>query len=306
MYSNATESSQDGTQPVKDDKYFFDDGDCLFLVEGILFKVLSSYKGSIWDPESIGCFTHHFLGPNLTPNFDRNLAKLNSKLGRDVNALLVVQLRSCQLRHSFTKDVIKMPSAPRGDRNLTSCDLEVGSQDMVVLDPIPLSDDSSAEEFRALCWAVYALPNEIHGETTRGATDVKRLLDVAKMCHKYSLPAFESWALERIRIECRSPVDHLARCTQEMLGQIMGLASLCRNDKLLALVEGAWILRLQSRGSPMLERASRQLTAVLHCSLARYIIDGIFKAPRIMSSTKKFPPGHPLSPGQGAGSLISN
>ncbi|KAJ7023051.1 hypothetical protein C8F04DRAFT_1240367 [Mycena alexandri] len=161
-----------GTQPVKDDKYFFDDGDCLFLVEGILFKVLSSYKGSIW------------------------------------------------------------------------------SQDMVVLDPIPLSDDSSAEEFRALCWAVYALPNEIHGETTRGATDVKRLLDVAKMCHKYSLPAFESWALERIRIECRSPVDHLARCTQEMLGQIMGLASLCRNDKLLALVEGAWILRLQSRGSP--------------------------------------------------------
>ncbi|KAJ7719679.1 hypothetical protein B0H16DRAFT_1474819 [Mycena metata] len=43
-----------------------------------------------------------------------------------VNALLVVQLRSCQLRHSFTKDAIKMPSAPRGDRNLTSCDLEVG------------------------------------------------------------------------------------------------------------------------------------------------------------------------------------
>lgn len=84
---------------------------------------------------------------------------------------------------------------------------------------------------------------------TRDA-NVKRLVDVAKMCHKYSLPAFESWALEMIRIQCQSPVHHLARCTQEVLGQIMGLASLCRDNKLLALVEGAWILRLQSRGLP--------------------------------------------------------
>ncbi|KAF7364779.1 BTB domain-containing protein [Mycena venus] len=158
-------SSPGPNQIVKDDKYFFDDGDCLFLAEGILFKL---HKWSLCrDPESM------FRGMFAIPQ---------------------------------------------------------GPQDMTVLDPIPLSD--SAEEFRALCWAVYALPNEIHRQITRDSlsptrdANVKRLTDVAKMCHKYSLPAFESWALEMIRIQCQSPVHHLVRCTQEMLGQIMGLASL--------------------------------------------------------------------------------
>jgi len=117
--------------------------------------------------------------------------------------------------------------------------------DITVLDPIPLSEDS-AEEFRAIS---FSSPNEIHRQTTRDA-NVQRLMDVARMCHKYNLPAFETWALDMIRIQCQQPLHHLAACPQEVLDRLMNLATLCSDAQLLGLVEGAWISRLQSRGLP--------------------------------------------------------
>ncbi|KAJ7105068.1 hypothetical protein C8R43DRAFT_227057 [Mycena crocata] len=158
--------------------YFFDDGDCIFLVEGVLFKL---HKWSLSrDPDSM------FRG---------------------------------------------MFNIPQGSLQTT-------------LDPIPLSGDS-ADEFRALCWAVYALPNEIHLQMTRDA-DVTRLINVATMCHKYTLPVFENWALDMLCIQCQAPLDHLATCPQDVLDRIMALGAKCNHDHLLGLVEVTWISRIKS------------------------------------------------------------
>ncbi|KAJ7105071.1 hypothetical protein C8R43DRAFT_1047099 [Mycena crocata] len=164
-------------KPIRDDTYFFDDGDCIFLVDGILFKLHKWFLCR--DPDSM------FRG---------------------------------------------MFSIPQGSLQMA-------------LDPILLFDDS-AEEFRAICWVVYTLPDEIHAQTTRGA-DIRTLMNVSKMCHKYTFPVFESWALDMILIQCRPPLRCLATCPPDVLDRLMGLST-SHNVELLRLVEVAWISRLRT------------------------------------------------------------
>ncbi|KAJ7740242.1 hypothetical protein DFH07DRAFT_69558 [Mycena maculata] len=163
--------------PIPDEAYFFDNGDCLFLAEGVLFKL------------------HRWI--------------------------------LCRDPDSMFRDMFSVPQGPQ----------------VMGLDPISISDTRA--EFRALCWVLYALPNEIHLQTTREA-DVQRLVHVAKMSHKYNLPLFETWALKMILLQCEPPLDHLATCTQDVLGQMMALATLCDHPVLLCLVESAWISRLST------------------------------------------------------------
>lgn len=88
-------------------------------------------------------------------------------------------------------------------------------------------------------------PNELHLQTTREA-DVGRLIDAAKMCHKYTLPLFETWALKMIVVQCQPPLNRLGTCTQDVLERVMSLATLCEHPELLRLVELAWLSRLHT------------------------------------------------------------
>ncbi|KAJ7740227.1 hypothetical protein DFH07DRAFT_778455 [Mycena maculata] len=166
--------------PIQDEKYFFDDGDCVFLAEGVIFKLHQCILSR--DPESM-------------------------------------------FRHMF--------SIPQGLAQTT------------FFDPISLSDTSA--EFRALCWVLYATPSEIDLQTATGA-DFTRLVNVAKMSHKYTLPAFEAWALEVILIQCQPPLNRLGTtCTLNELDSLMGLACLCEHTELLRAIETIWISRLTAR-----------------------------------------------------------
>ncbi|KAJ7643657.1 hypothetical protein FB45DRAFT_895667 [Roridomyces roridus] len=147
--------------------YFFDDGDCTFLAEGVLFKV------------------HKWM------------------LSRDPESMFA-------------------ESEP---------------------DIISLSDTSA--EFRALCWGLYAPPNEIYSQSTPEA-DMDRLIDAAKMYHKYVLPSFESWALKMLVLQCKPPLDRLACIAPAVLERMMALASLCDQPTLFSLVEDAWLRRLHT------------------------------------------------------------
>ncbi|KAJ7160181.1 hypothetical protein C8R46DRAFT_1223674 [Mycena filopes] len=127
---SVSDDPQRATQPVQDDKYFFQDGDCVFLVEGTLFKL---HKWSLCkDPESM--FSGMFSLPQV------GLAQQ--------------------------------------------------------MEPIPLCGDT-ARDFRALCWALYALPCEFQDQNGC-CTDISRLVAVANMSHKYTLPTFERFALNMI------------------------------------------------------------------------------------------------------------
>ncbi|KAJ6508261.1 hypothetical protein C8R45DRAFT_966750 [Mycena sanguinolenta] len=113
------------------------------------------------------------------------------------------------------------------------------------LDPIVLSGDS-ADEFRSLCWALYALPTEIQAQNHHEA-DIERLVIVAKMAHKYSLSSFETWALSMIWIHSRSERDYLDHCPQNLLNRVYEAAAAGGRRDLCELVEEKWLARLKRR-----------------------------------------------------------
>ncbi|KAJ7490542.1 hypothetical protein FB451DRAFT_621530 [Mycena latifolia] len=166
--------------PIPDTEYFFDDGDCMFLVQSSLFKLHKSFLSR--GPESM-------------------------------------------FRDMF--------SIPQGSSTTQSVELA----------PIRLTGDSK-EEFRALCWVIYALPNEIYLQSTSKA-DVERLAKAVKMFHKYSLPAFETWGLEMIRKQCGPELDYLINCSPPMLYTLMALALQSSDSQLLSIVEEKWMARIR-------------------------------------------------------------
>ncbi|KAF4590242.1 BTB domain-containing protein [Pleurotus pulmonarius] len=73
--------------------------------------------------------------------------------------------------------------------------------------PVALTD--TAEQFRDLLWALYALPNDLYpseaNSDREGASSplpMNRLLNIAEMAHKYGFVSFESWALTHIYRQC--------------------------------------------------------------------------------------------------------
>ncbi|KAJ7716478.1 hypothetical protein DFH07DRAFT_706009, partial [Mycena maculata] len=160
-----------------DDKYFFDDGDCMILTEGILFKV------------------HRWA------------------LSRDPESMF--------------RNMFALPQVPHADS-----------------EPIQTSGDSP-HDFRALLWALYALPDEIQLQNEPGA-DIASLVIVANMAHKYSLMTFEAWALGIIWLHCQPGRDYLDGCPQEMLDRVFEAAESGGRQDLCGLVEERWLPRLQS------------------------------------------------------------
>ncbi|KAJ7730866.1 hypothetical protein DFH07DRAFT_968986 [Mycena maculata] len=110
-------------------------------------------------------------------------------------------------------------------------------------DPIVLMGDT-AEEFRALCWALYALPDEIVKEST-ATNSVKKLARVAVISHKYQLAAFQSWSLGSIRGRC-TPGGYLRTCPSHLLPIILRPLILCREDSLVDTVVDVWLYRLSN------------------------------------------------------------
>ncbi|KAJ6585497.1 hypothetical protein B0H19DRAFT_422176 [Mycena capillaripes] len=209
---------------VRDDKYFFADGDCMFLADGILFKLHKLFLSR--DPESM------FRG---------------------------------------------MFSMPQGK--------------LMDLDLITLSGDS-ADEFRALCWAVYALPDEILVQSTPKA-DIPKLLKVAKMCDKYTLPIFETWALNMILNQCElmEGPSFLNVCTEDLLLDLMTLGLLSNHGRLLDLVESTWLSRLRTGELPY----ASALAAGERHGRTRFLADLYYHLNKELCTSNLVPTANPFS-----------
>ncbi|KAJ7069361.1 hypothetical protein C8F01DRAFT_1112417 [Mycena amicta] len=174
--------------PVKDEKYYFDDGDCTFLVDGVLFKL------------------HKF---NLYKNPDSAFRTMFEDAKGDASEI------------------------------------------------IPLYD--ATEDFRALCWVIYAPLSEIFHLTTHpDDVPVSKYLSILEIAHKYALLDIETWAWGMARlVSSRVPV-HLDTCSEDDLQNLMGLAVRCASSapELLVLVETAWFARIKRAELPY----SRALT----------------------------------------------
>ncbi|KAJ6482132.1 hypothetical protein C8R47DRAFT_584971 [Mycena vitilis] len=122
-------------------------------------------------------------------------------------------------------------------------------------DPIVLTGDT-VEQFRSLCWALYALPDETAKENETGKS-MEKLVDVATISHKYQLAAFQAWSMASIRRQCEKThqfIDALGRsqgnfsfhmlCPSKLLPTYLRLFLLYGDDALMCRVTTAWIRRL--------------------------------------------------------------
>ncbi|KAF7298641.1 hypothetical protein MIND_00811200 [Mycena indigotica] len=176
--------------PVKDGQYYFEHGDCTFLVEQVLFKL---------------------------PRF----------------AL-------CQ------------------DANSMFADMFAVAKDDDDLAPIPLDD--SAEDFRALCWAMFARPTEMYKMLAKpGDIDVQMYLRVLDIAHKYQLLEYEAWAWMMARHASDAVPARLKIAAEDELEHTLMLAVRCQDSapELLELVESTWLARIIDGSLPH----SRALTA---------------------------------------------
>ncbi|KAJ7186752.1 hypothetical protein C8R46DRAFT_1342063 [Mycena filopes] len=111
-------------------------------------------------------------------------------------------------------------------------------------DPIVLAGDT-VEEFRDLCWALYALPNDVVKEN-EDADSIERLANVAMISHKYQLGEFQSWSMTSIRKKCHAPGRALESgvCPPRLLSAMARLSIRYNDDALETRVIETWVSRL--------------------------------------------------------------
>ncbi|EIW81192.1 hypothetical protein CONPUDRAFT_55683 [Coniophora puteana RWD-64-598 SS2] len=107
--------------------------------------------------------------------------------------------------------------------------------------PITLQGDT-ADEFRALLWALYSLPHEFSLAQT-GRSSHAQLFNLAKISHKYEFRSIEGWALAALtalytRPSHSPPLDEAADTPS--LVQVTELASLCEQRELLDAATLRW------------------------------------------------------------------
>ncbi|KAJ7069369.1 hypothetical protein C8F01DRAFT_512831 [Mycena amicta] len=164
---------------AKDDKYFFESGDCTFLVEGVLFKL------------------HKF-------NLCRDPDSMFSNMFKDAN----------------------------------------GEESEI----IPLSD--TADDFRGLCWAMYAIGDEIFELATQKTIadiNVRKYAGILDTAHKYLLHHYEKLAWMIARANSSAVPNYIQGCSEDELEYMIGLAARCVSSapELLALVEDGWLARIK-------------------------------------------------------------
>lgn len=174
----------------------------------------------------------------------------------DGNTVLLVENILFKVhRSTLTKDkstfdtMFSLPSDSSSDSSMT-----VGPEGESDDNPIRLQGDT-AEEFRALLWALYALPNELMTAMTDDA-NCMQLLHIARIAHKYQFKSIETWASTALsryyaRIGAFEGLSTLNNDSDDpntpSLTQITELAGLCENHELLEAAVDKW-RRLVSEG----------------------------------------------------------
>ncbi|KAF7299832.1 hypothetical protein HMN09_00990100 [Mycena chlorophos] len=167
---------------ARDETYYFETGDCTFLVEGVLFKI-----------------------SRLT-------------LCRDAGSMFSGMFTTAHGNNSSDSE------------------------------PIPLDDP--VEDFRALCWVMYALPEEMYAVSTDpSSVQVKKLLRILNVAHKYILLSYEKWAWMMLRKIPNAIPLYLQNYDEEELERMLDLGVRCRASapELLDLVESAWMAGIKAQ-----------------------------------------------------------
>ncbi|KAG6377232.1 hypothetical protein JVT61DRAFT_1286 [Boletus reticuloceps] len=169
-------------------------------------------------------------------------------------------------RSALTKEKSTFESMFSLDSDLRSSTCSTINNSGVTVGPEGESDDNpirlhgdSADEFRSLLWALYALyvhfplaswrchkphahhrPHELEGAMTAKAISLK-LFNLARITHKYEFRAIENWALDKLKTIYMRPVhSHIDDAEGPNLVQLTELASLCEQRDLLDAATARW------------------------------------------------------------------
>ncbi|KAF8440827.1 hypothetical protein L210DRAFT_3612106 [Boletus edulis BED1] len=166
----------------------------------------------------------------------------------DGNTVLLVENTLFKVhRSALTKEKSTFESMFSLDSDLRSSTCSTTNNSGVTVGPEGESDDNpirlhgdSADEFRSLLWALYALPHELEGAMTAKAISLK-LFNLARITHKYEFRATENWALDKLKTIYMRPVhSHIDDAEGPNLVQLTELASLCEQRDLLDAATARW------------------------------------------------------------------
>ncbi|KAF9483577.1 hypothetical protein BDN70DRAFT_918313 [Pholiota conissans] len=123
-------------------------------------------------------------------------------------------------------------------------------------DPLVLFDD--VDDFRALCWIIYALPTVYMQQSKLETADMKNLVSLYLIAQKYHFDAHESFARDLLRQHCSaiqagsSPnPNYLFSCPESRLEDMLRIAafteetSVADAESFLFVLQKVWIIRLK-------------------------------------------------------------
>lgn len=120
----------------------------------------------------------------------------------------------------------------------TSSSSSIGPEGESDDNPIRLQGDS-AEEFRALLWALYALPHELMVALTPNANPLQ-LFHLSRITHKYQFRSIETWALNALTACYTRSLSSSFDSQNPNLAQLTELAALCEQKELLDACINRW------------------------------------------------------------------
>ncbi|KAG1879156.1 hypothetical protein F4604DRAFT_1891821 [Suillus subluteus] len=164
----------------------------------------------------------------------------------DGNTVLLVENTLFRVHRSIlTKDKSTFDSMFSLDSDLrssSSTSVTAGPEGESDDNPIRLQGDT-AQEFRALLWALYALPPELTLALTPKA-NTSQLFNLARITHKYEFRSIEAWALSALTTiytrTTHSPSVQVDDVEGPSLVQLTELASLCEQRDLLDAATLRW------------------------------------------------------------------
>ncbi|KIK97067.1 hypothetical protein PAXRUDRAFT_825309 [Paxillus rubicundulus Ve08.2h10] len=161
------------------------------------------------------------------------------------NTLFKVHRSALTKEKSIFESMFSLDSDLRSS-SCSSSSVTVGPEGESDDNPIRLQGDT-ADEFRSLLWALYALPHELEAAMTAKAIGLK-LHNLARITHKYEFRATENWALDKLKAIYTRPMhSHADDAEGPSLVELTELASLCEQRDLLDAATARWKRRIAAK-----------------------------------------------------------
>lgn len=173
----------------------------------------------------------------------------------DGNTVLLVENTLFKVhRSTLTKDASTFDSMFSLDSDLRSSSHVSGNSTVTTVGPEGENDDNpirlqgdTADQFRALLWALYSLPHELSVALTPEANPLQ-LFNLARISHKYEFRSTEAWSLNALTQIYTRPMHPPSNKEVDgpTLEQLTELASLCEQRDLLEAATQRWRRRIAS------------------------------------------------------------